>query len=62
MELDTHKLLVGNGPACDTSNLNEYIQKNMKLYELHLHHQVMILLKSNDNGMDEYCLLSTSIS
>lgn len=34
MELDSHKLLVGNGPACDTANFTEYIQKNMKLYEL----------------------------
>jgi len=34
MELDTHKLLVGNGPSCDTENFAEYIQKNMKLYEL----------------------------
>ena len=34
MELDSHKLLVGNGQICDTANFSEYIQKNMKLYEL----------------------------
>ena len=34
MELDSHKLLVGSGVAADNSNFTEYIQKNMKLYEL----------------------------
>jgi 20S proteasome alpha/beta subunit len=34
MELDSHKLLVGNGAACDSVNFTEYVQKNMKLYEL----------------------------
>jgi 20S proteasome subunit beta 4 len=34
MELDSHKLLVGSGNYPDTVNFNEYIQKNMKLYEL----------------------------
>jgi len=34
MELDSHKLVVGNGEACDSVNFTEYIQKNMKLYEL----------------------------
>ena len=34
MELDSHKLLVGAGVAADTSNFTEFIQKNLKLYEL----------------------------
>mmetsp|Transcript_15200 Transcript_15200/g.22868 ORF Transcript_15200/g.22868 Transcript_15200/m.22868 type:complete len:193 (-) Transcript_15200:120-698(-) len=34
MELDSHKLLVGSGTPADTVNFNEFIQKNMKLYEL----------------------------
>jgi 20S proteasome subunit beta 4 len=34
MTLDSHKLIVGNGAACDTTNFTEYIQKNLKLYEL----------------------------
>lgn len=34
MELDSHKLLVGSGTAADTSNFTEFIQKNLKLYEL----------------------------
>jgi 20S proteasome subunit beta 4 len=34
MELDSSKLIVGNGAACDTANFTEYIQKNLKLYEL----------------------------
>jgi 20S proteasome alpha/beta subunit len=34
MELDSHKLLVGAGSAADSVNFTEYIQKNLKLYEL----------------------------
>ena len=34
MELDSHKLLVGAGIPADSSNFMEFIQKNMKLYEL----------------------------
>jgi len=34
MELDSHKLLVGAGVAADSTNFTEYIQKNLKLYEL----------------------------
>lgn len=34
MELDSHKLLVGAGVPADCSNFNEYISKNLKLYEL----------------------------
>ena len=32
--LDSHKLLVGAGTAADCVNFNEFIGKNMKLYEL----------------------------
>ncbi len=34
MELDSHKLLAGSGVAADTKTFNEYVQKNLKLYEL----------------------------
>jgi 20S proteasome subunit beta 4 len=34
IELESHKLLVGAGTPADTVNFTEYIQKNMKLYEL----------------------------
>lgn len=34
VELDSHKLLVGVGVAADSKNFGEYIEKNMKLYEL----------------------------
>jgi len=34
MELDSHKLLAGSGVAADTVNFTEFIQKNLKLYEL----------------------------
>eukprot|EP01036_Dinobryon_divergens_P051778 gene51778-69300_t len=34
MELDSHKLLAGSGPQADCSNFTEFIQKNLKLYEL----------------------------
>jgi len=34
MELDSHKLLAGAGTPADTSAFTEYVQKNMKLYEL----------------------------
>lgn len=34
MELDSHKLLAGSGTAADTSAFSEYVQKNLKLYEL----------------------------
>jgi 20S proteasome alpha/beta subunit len=34
MELDSHKLLAGSGVAADTSAFSEYVQKNLKLYEL----------------------------
>jgi 20S proteasome alpha/beta subunit len=34
MELDAHKLLAGSGTAADTSAFSEFIQKNLKLYEL----------------------------
>ena len=34
VELDSHKLLAGSGTAADTANFTEYIQKNLKLYEL----------------------------
>lgn len=34
MALDSHKLLVGAGVPADTSAFNEYISKNLNLYEL----------------------------
>ncbi len=34
LELDSHKLIVGNGPLSDRAEFFEYIQKNLKLYEL----------------------------
>lgn len=34
MDLDTHKFMVGTGPQADRVGFGEYIQKNMKLYEL----------------------------
>eukprot|EP01039_Chlorochromonas_danica_P002546 gene2545-2787_t len=34
VELDSHKLMVGVGVAADCKNFGEYIEKNMKLYEL----------------------------
>jgi 20S proteasome subunit beta 4 len=34
MELDSHKLLAGSGVAADNVNFAEYVQKNLKLYEL----------------------------
>jgi 20S proteasome alpha/beta subunit len=34
MELDSHKLLAGAGTPADATTFNEYIQKNLKLYEL----------------------------
>jgi len=34
MELDSHKLLGGSGTPADTANFTEYIQKNLKLYQL----------------------------
>lgn len=34
MVLDSHKLLAGSGTPADSKNFNEYIQKNLKLYEL----------------------------
>lgn len=34
MHLDSHKLLAGSGVPADATNFNEYIQKNLKLYEL----------------------------
>jgi 20S proteasome alpha/beta subunit len=34
MELDSHKLLAGAGVAADCVNFSEFIQKNLKLYEL----------------------------
>ena len=34
MELDSHKLLAGSGVAADTKNFSEYVQKNLKLYQL----------------------------
>lgn len=34
MQLDSHKLLVGAGTPADCANFNEYIGKNLKLYEL----------------------------
>jgi hypothetical protein len=34
VQLDSHKLLVGSGVYADSVNFNEYVQKNMKLYEL----------------------------
>ena len=34
MELDSHKLLAGAGTPADANTFNEYIQKNLKLYEL----------------------------
>jgi 20S proteasome subunit beta 4 len=33
-ELDSHKIMVGAGVAADNAAFAEYIQKNMKLYEL----------------------------
>jgi 20S proteasome subunit beta 4 len=34
VELDSHKIMVGAGVAADNASFSEYIQKNMKLYEL----------------------------
>eukprot|EP00286_Rhodomonas_abbreviata_P000709 CAMPEP_0181288156 /NCGR_PEP_ID=MMETSP1101-20121128/177_1 /TAXON_ID=46948 /ORGANISM="Rhodomonas abbreviata, Strain Caron Lab Isolate" /LENGTH=179 /DNA_ID=CAMNT_0023392249 /DNA_START=108 /DNA_END=643 /DNA_ORIENTATION=- len=34
MELDSHKLLVSAGTPADCATFNEYIQRNLKLYEL----------------------------
>ena len=34
VELDSHKLVAGSGTPADTTNFLEYVQKNMKLYEL----------------------------
>ncbi|GLE00955.1 hypothetical protein PINS_up009752 [Pythium insidiosum] len=34
IDLDAHKILVGTGPQSDRVGFSEYIQKNMKLYEL----------------------------
>uniref|UniRef100_K3X2V0 Proteasome subunit beta n=1 Tax=Globisporangium ultimum (strain ATCC 200006 / CBS 805.95 / DAOM BR144) TaxID=431595 RepID=K3X2V0_GLOUD len=34
VDLDSHKVLVGSGPQSDRVGFSEYIQKNMKLYEL----------------------------
>ena len=34
MKLDSHKLLAASGTPADSSNFMEYIEKNMKLYEL----------------------------
>lgn len=34
MELDSHKLLVSSGVPADGVNFTEFIQKNLKLYEL----------------------------
>jgi 20S proteasome subunit beta 4 len=34
MELDSHKLLVGAGVPADCLNFNEYIQRNLVIYEL----------------------------
>jgi len=34
MELDSHKLMVGAGVFADSVNFTEYVQKNLKLYEL----------------------------
>jgi len=34
LQLDSHKLLAGAGTPADTSAFTEYVQKNMKLYEL----------------------------
>ena len=34
MELDSHKLVNASGSRADTTNFTEYIQKNLKLYEL----------------------------
>jgi len=34
MVLDSHKLLVGAGTPADNVNFTEYVQKNVKLYEL----------------------------
>jgi len=34
VELDQSKLLGQSGPQCDTANFAEFVEKNMKLYEL----------------------------
>lgn len=34
VQLDSHKMMVGAGVAADNSAFSEYVQKNMKLYEL----------------------------
>jgi 20S proteasome alpha/beta subunit len=34
LELDSHKLLVGAGTFADSVKFGEYVQKNLKLYEL----------------------------
>lgn len=34
VDLDAHKVMVGAGPQADRVAFSEYVQKNMKLYEL----------------------------
>ena len=34
VELDSHKMMVGAGVAADNAAFSEYVQKNLKLYEL----------------------------
>ncbi len=34
VQLDSHKLMVGAGVAADNAAFSEYVQKNLKLYEL----------------------------
>ena len=44
--LDSHKLLVGAGVPADTANFNEYISKNMKLYEV-----ILLLISKISNSI-----------
>jgi len=34
VQLDSHKIMVGAGVAADNATFSEYVQKNLKLYEL----------------------------
>lgn len=34
MELDSSKIIAGSGTPADCVNFNEYVQRNLKLYEL----------------------------
>ena len=55
MQLDSHKLLAGSGTPADATNFNEYIQKNLKLYELN--NDVKLSTKSAANFIRKEVLI-----